>query len=298
MRYFVLFLFLFTLLPPQRVTYGQLFGALELGTELNNNFKELEQGLIQPYWMSTRLSAGVIVNRWRMGFSEAAVYTNPGTTFMEGGFLQYGIELIEIEGAKLIDLYLGAEVYKEWLTGRDNVLPVGILASTTIPSVFDLSFRMGYDFEQNRYYAGISIGRNISKHTRPAGDKIPYPMNYTECQYVIFNHTQIPLQTQFFVTPQNPEPVVQERYRRLEQFVHPGNELAFLSQPSSEAALRYLRSTGLPELANAIELGLARSRTQPVCAEDDFLPHRLLPVLWRRLSDSYSLIRDARKYTR
>ena len=89
-----------------------------------------------------------------------------------------GLELIEIDGSKLIDLYLGAEVYTQFFQKNDAYLPVGILASTTLPSIVDLSFRTGYDFHQDRYYVGISLGRNISKHTRPAGEKIPYPDNF------------------------------------------------------------------------------------------------------------------------
>ena len=290
---FLYVLFFFFINPVQ--VRGQLFAALEIGTELNNTFHDLQNGLTQPYWMSARLHAGVIVNRWRMGVSESGFFTNPGSTHMEGAFLQYGIELVEIDGAKLIDLYLGVEAHTQLIQNENTHFPIGILASTTLPSIVDLSVRTGYDFNLDRYYLGISLGRSISRHTRPAGEKIPYPTNYSDCQYVVFNQTQVPLQTLFHKGPENPEEVIEQRFTNLRTFSRPHNESAFVSQPSVDAALFYMESMALPELANAFRLGLERSKVHQACEGIDLSSRTILNVLWRRLSDTFILIRDARK---
>lgn len=272
---------------------AQLFLGVELGTELHNDFKNLQYGVTQPYTVSGRINAGVIVNRWRLGVSESFSYTNPNATYMEGGFIQYGIELIEIDGAKLIDLYLGPEVYMQLLSGKGSYLPLGILASTTLPSIVDLSVRTGYDLKQDRFYLGLSLGRNISKHTRPAGEKIPYPDDYSDCEYTVFNQTQIPIQTLFLEGDANPKDTIEVRFDNLHHFTRFQNQTNFLTQPNLEGAYVLLQDMGLPKLVRAIQLGLERSRVHQACSEN-FDPNTMLPVLWRRLNDSYQLIRDAK----
>ena len=273
---------------------AQIFLGTEVGTELYNDFKDLQHGDVQPYSVSARINAGVIVNNWRMGLSESFSYTNPHGTHLEGGFLQYGIELIEIDGAKLIDLYLGAEVYAQLIRKKEDTLPVGLLASTTLPAIVDLSIRAGYDVHLERYYLGLSLGRNLSKHTRPAGEKIPYPDNLTECQYSVFNQTQVQIQTLFYVNDFNPKDTVEERFEDLRHFTRLQNETAFIYQPSLEGAYAYLTSMGLSEIADAIRLGLERARMHQACKNDPFTPQTILPILWKRLTDSYELIRHAR----
>ena len=293
-RYLYVFL-VFHLVLPASNTHGQLFAALELGTELNNDFHDPQNGLTQPYWMSARLHAGVIVNRWRMGISESGFFTNPGSTHMEGGFIQYGIELVEIDGSKLIDLYLGVEAYTQLFEEHDTYQPIGILASTTLPSIVDLSIRAGYDTQLGRYYFGISLGRSFSKHTRPAGEKIPYPTTFSDCQYVVFNQTQVPIQTLFHVEAMNDEETVMERFKRLRTFTRPVNEERFLLQPSIEGALQYIEDMELPQLANALRLGLARASLHEACKDAAFSSRSMLPVFWKRLNDSFMLVRDSRR---
>ena len=286
------FLFLFVLTPR---AHAQLFLGVELGTELHNDFKDLQYGVTQPYTMSGRINAGVIVNRWRLGLSESFSYTNPHGTHLEGGFVQYGIELIEIDGAKLIDLYLGPEIYMQLIDRKGTYLPMGILASTTLPSIVDLSVRAGYDLKQERFYLGLSLGRNISKHTRPAGEKIPYPDGYSDCQYTVFNQTQIPIQTLFLEGEVNAEETIRERLDNLHRFTRFPNETNFLAQPSLEGTYALMQTMGLPELVNAIKLGIERARVHQACeAEEALSPRYIIPVLWRRLNDSYMLIRNAR----
>ena len=289
----VLRLFLISLLIAP-TTHAQLFLGVELGTELHNDFKDLQYGVTQPYSVSGRINAGVIVNRWRLGVSESFSYTNPNGTYLEGGFIQYGIELIEIDGAKLIDLYLGPEVYMQLLSKKGSYLPLGILASTTLPSIVDLSIRTGYDLRQDRFYLGFSLGRNISKHTRPAGEKIPYPDGYSDCEYTVFNQTQIPIQTLFMEGEANPETSIESRFDNLHHFTRFQNQTNFLTQPNIEGAFDLMRRMGLPELVNAIQLGLERARVHQACSEG-FAPNAMLPILWRRLNDSYQLIRDAKR---
>jgi|GEM_PF-4043329 len=274
--------------------HAQLFLGVEFGTELHNDFKDLQYGITQPYSVSGRINAGVIVKRWRLGLSESFSYTNPHGTHMEGGFIQYGIELIEIDGAKLIDLYLGPEVYMQLINRKGTYLPLGILASTTLPSIVDLSIRAGFDLKQDRFYLGLSLGRNISKHTRPAGHKIPYPDGYTDCQYTVFNQTQIPIQTLFHEGDANPREAIEERFDNLHHFTRFQNQINFLSQPSIEGAYELMTTMGLPELVSAIQLGLERAKVHKACEDNALAPNTLLPVLWRRLNDSYMLIRDAK----
>lgn len=273
---------------------AQLFLGVELGTELHNDFKDLRYGVTQPYSVSGRINAGVIVNRWRMGLSESFSYTNPHGTHLEGGFIQYGIELIEIDGAKLIDLYLGPEIYMQLIKRRGTFLPLGLLASTTLPSIADLSVRAGYDLKQDRFYLGLSLGRNISKHTRPAGEKIPYPTGFTECQYVVFNQTQIPIQILFLEGDSNSIDTIELRFVGLHNFTRPQNEELFLGQPSMNGAYALLQTMGLPEFVTAIEKGLERSRRHQACASTGLPSEDLLPVLWQRLNDTYQLIRNAK----
>ena len=295
MRYFALLFFSIIGTVCPQSSRAQLFVGLELGTELHNDFQDFNHGITQPYWMSARFNAGVIVNRWRFGVSESFSYTNPNGTHLEGGFAQYGLDLIEIDGSKLIDLYLGVELYTQLFQHDDTYLPIGILASTTLPSIVDLSIRTGYDFHQDRYYIGLSLGRNISKHTRPAGEKIPYPDDFTPCEYAVFNQTQVPIQTLFHVGERNPEDVIADRFKDLRIFTRVQNENTFVSQPSLEGALTYMDVMGLSELANAIRLGVERADVHRACQEEELSTSSLLRVLWRRLSDTYMLIRDAKR---
>ena len=292
-RLFISLCMTLALVCTPQITKAQLFLGVEFGTELHNDFKNLQYGVTQPYTVSGRINAGVIVNRWRLGVSESFSYTNPNATYMEGGFIQYGIELIEIDGAKLIDLYLGPEVYMQLISGKGSYVPIGILASTTLPSIVDLSVRSGYDVKQDRFYLGLSLGRNISKHTRPAGEKIPYPDGYSDCEYTVFNQTQIPIQTLFLEGDANPKDSIEVRFDNLHHFTRFQNQTNFLTQPNLQGAYALLRDMGLPELVSAIQLGLERSSVHQTCSED-FTPDAMLPVLWRRLNDSYQLIRDAK----
>lgn len=273
---------------------AQLFLGVDIGTELYNDFKDLRYGVTQPYSVSGRINAGVIVNRWRMGFSETFSYTNPHGTHLEGGFIQYGIELIEIDGAKLIDLYLGPEVYMQLIKRRGTFLPLGILASTTLPSIVDLSVRAGYDLKQERFYLGLSLGRNFSKHTRPAGEKIPYPTGFSECQYVVFNQTQIPIQILFLEDESNSIDDIEERFVSLDIFTRPQNKQDFVGQPGIEGVYEMLQKMGLPEFVPAIQQGLNRSKLHEACKGDTLTSEFLLPVLWQRLKDTYHLIRNAK----
>lgn len=217
----------------------------------------------KPFIASVRFHPALGIgpeDRFRIGPSFGAAFTNPGVSAQVGGRVQGVIKEVRVAGFSVVRFDLAAEA----LWGTKDRTPLGGALLVSAGRVLRFSLRGGYDLGQEAAYAEAGIGTDLSlwlgiekKAPRPP----PIPIPYTGCVFDVYTEAKVQALAGFEDDDGDPDAALIEA---LQAFLDRQGD-AFQRQPDLTSAMALLGANDLDAMARQMEETLAFIERKPDC---------------------------------